>query len=127
MIVDEKMFEKIKKEGEDYSAGVILPDGSYVLAAGSHLHALLTVTKMTESQVWDMIPKEDSALFWLIAYTGCVITDYNSSVGMVMTPAQKRTYRALVSHGIIADKYYDISNERKKTAEALGGREEKHT
>lgn len=119
MIVDEKLFEKIDKEGGDYSAGVILPDGSYMLTAGSHLRTLLSLTDMTEGQAWDMIPKEDSALFWLIAYTGCVITDCNSTVGMVMTPAQEKTYRALVSHGIIADKYYDISNERKKTAASL--------
>lgn len=118
MIIDDELLESLGKERESYGAGVILPDGTYILAAESHLQTLISLVDIPESNVWDMIPKEDSALFWLIAYTNCVITDYNSSVGMVMTPAQEATYHILVLHGIIADKYYDISNERKKMAES---------
>ena len=33
--------------------------------------------------------------------------------------SQKEIYNALVSHGIIQDKYYDISNERIKAAEKI--------
>lgn len=115
MIVDKHFFEKIEQEGGDFSAGVILPDGDYLLT-DSHLHTLLELAGLPKEKVWDMIPKEDSPLFWLIAYTGCVITDYNSTVGMAMTDAQERTYRALVDHGVLLDKYYDITNERKKAA-----------
>ncbi len=125
MIVDDEHLKNLGEKCAGYGAGVILPDGSYILAAESHLRTLISLVDMPESSLWDMIPKEDSALFWLIAYTGCVITDYNSSVGMVMTPAQEATYQALVLHGIILDKYYDISNERKKTAEAAKERKGK--
>ena len=117
MNVNEEFFEKMKQEGVDCAAGVILPDGEYELTKESHLQTLIGITGIPEKQLWEMIPKEDSALFWLIAYTGCVITDANSSVGLAMTDAQKTVYDALISHGIIQDKYYDISNERIKAAE----------
>ena len=117
MKVNEEFFEKMKQEGVDCAAGVILPDGEYELTKESHLHTLIGITGIPEKQLWEMIPKEDSALFWLIAYTGCVITDTNSSVGLSMTDAQNEVYDALISHGIIQDKYYDISNERIKAAE----------
>ncbi len=103
----------------DYAAGVILPDGEYVLT-DNHLETLLELSGQPKELLWDMIPKEDSALFWMIAYTGCVITDYNSSVGMEMTKQQEKTFRAMVNHGVLLDKYYDITNERKKVAEENG-------
>lgn len=118
MKVNEKFFEKIKSEGGNCAEGVILPDGEYELTDGSHLRTLIRLAGIPEEQLWEMIPKDDSALFWLIDYTGCVITDLNSSVGLVMTGAQKEVYDSLVSHGIIHDKYYDITNERKKAAES---------
>ena len=34
-----------------------------------------------------------------------------------MTEAQRATYDSLVTRGIITDKYYDITEERKKRAE----------
>lgn len=118
MKVNEKFFEKMKREGKNCAEGVILPDGEYALTDGSHLRTLMELSGIPEEQLWDMIPKGDSALFWMIAHTGCVITDLNSSVGLAMTEAQKEVYDALVSHGIIQDKYYDITNERKKAAES---------
>lgn len=120
MKVDEALFKKIEREGGDYAEGVILPDGTYELSMGSHLHTLIRLADLTEEQIWERIPKEDSALFWLIDYTGCVITDYNSTVGTAMTPAQKKTYEALVAHGIVADKYYDITSERSKAIQMYG-------
>ena len=118
MKVNEKFFEKVKNEGGNCAEGVILPDGEYELTDGSHLRTLIRLAGIPEEQLWEMIPKDDSALFWLIDYTGCVITDLNSSVGLAMTGAQKEVYDALVFHGIIHDKYYDITNERKKAAES---------
>jgi hypothetical protein len=116
MTVDDAFFENIGKDGKNYAAGVILPDGSYQLTKVGHLHLLLELMQMPAQQVWEMIPREDSPLFWLIEHTGCVITDENSTVGMKMNPAQEKTYRALVEHGLIADKYYDLTREREKAA-----------
>lgn len=100
----------------NYKEGVILPDGSYLPMKEGHLHTLIDVCGIPEDELWKRIPKDDSPLFWLIAYTGCVITDLNSSVGLKMTEAQKRTFDRLVADGIITDKYYDITGERKKRA-----------
>lgn len=122
MTVDETFFDNIGKDGKDYSAGVILPDGSYELTKTGHLHMLLDLMPMPKEQVWELIPREDSPLFWLIEHTGCVITDENSTVGLVMTPAQERTYKELVNHGVIADKYFDLTEERRKAARFACGK-----
>ena len=61
-----------------------------------------------------MIPENDSPLFWMIEKTGCVLTDYNSTVGMAMTPAQKEVFDALVKHEIISPEYFDITRQREK-------------
>lgn len=56
----------------------------------------------TENEIWKMIPEDDSALFWLVEKTGCVLTDVNSAIGMKMTPAQQKPYEALSSRGIVS-------------------------
>jgi hypothetical protein len=117
MTLDENFFNQMEENPGNYAAGVILPNGQYILTKDGHLHTLLHLTKMPESEVWEMIPKTDSPLFWLIDYTGCVITDDYSSVGEEMTEPQEETYRALVEHGVIQDKYYNISRERKRRAQ----------
>ena len=65
-----------------------------------------------------MIPENDSPLFWMIEKTGCVITDYNSTVGMTMTPAQKVVFDAMVKHGILSNEYYDITKQRQRIKES---------
>ena len=106
----------MKIKDENFSDGLIKPDGDYVRIPRGHLHGMMELLPWTENEIWKMIPDDDSPLFWLIEHTGCVITDENSTVGMKMTPAQERTYRALTEHGVIADKYYDLTEERKKAA-----------
>ncbi len=116
MKIDEAFFENVGEDAKAYSTGVILPDGQYILTKEGHLHTLLGLVDIPKEQVWEMVPKDDSVLFWLIDYTGCVITDDYSSVGEAMTSQQKKTYSALVEHGVIADKYFDITEERKRAA-----------
>lgn len=113
-IVDEDFFARMDLTKTDCSSGVILPDGRYVLTKDGHLHTLFMIADMPEEKIWEMIPKDDAPLFFMIAYTQCVITDSNSTVGLKMTKEQEKTYELLVNHGIIEDKYFDISNERKK-------------
>ena len=50
----------------------------------------------------------------MIEKTGCVLTDYNSTVGMVMTRSQKEVFDALVARGIISPEYFDITRQRQK-------------
>ena len=68
----------------------------------------------TENEFWKIIPEDDSALFWLVEKTGCVLTDVNSTIGMKMTPAQQKTYEALSSRGIVSNEYYDLTRQREK-------------
>lgn len=125
MVIDERFFEGyVPQAGVDLSAGVILPDGDYILAKNSHLKTLVEQMNMPEDRVWELIPKQDSPLFWLIARTGCVITDGSCSVGLARTPQQQRTYDALLAHGVISDKYYDITEERRKARRIVESCEE---
>ena len=57
-------------ESADFKEGVILPDGGYLPMKEGHLHTLMNVTGIPEAKLWEMIPKDDSPLFWLIAYHG---------------------------------------------------------
>lgn len=116
MTVDEDFFAKAEKSRKNYASGIIMPDGGYELTKTGHLAMLLELMPMPKEQVWEQIPKNDSPLFWLIEHTGCVITDENSTVGLKMTAAQQQTYRALVEHGIIADKFFDLTKERLRAA-----------
>lgn len=114
MRVTEELLAGIRQEG-NFGDGVILPDGDYrLLETGGHLSALIELLPYTEEEVFQMVPDGDSPLFWLIEKTGCVLTDYNSSVGLHMTAQQKQVFDLLVSHGLITDSYCDLTEQRKK-------------
>ena len=46
--------------------------------------------------------------------TGCVLADYNNSIGMKMTPAQQQVFDAMRKHGFLTDDYYDLTRQREK-------------
>ena len=108
-----KVTEELLKRADqipNFSDGIIMPDGDYrLLENGGHLQTMMALLPYTEKEIWKMIPENDSALFWMIEKTGCVLTDYNSTVGMAMTPEQKRVFDALVKHGVISAEYFDIT------------------
>ena len=110
--------ERNGKEKKLYGDGIIMPDGDYRLIQDGHLKTLMALLPYTENEIWKMIPEDDSALFWLVEKTGCVLTDVNSAIGMKMTPAQQKTYEALSSRGIISDEYYDLTRQREKVKAA---------
>lgn len=117
MRITEEFLNGMEKN-DNFSDGVILPDGEYVLLEkGGHLEALMAQLPYPEKEIWKMIPDDDSALFWLIEETGCVITDYNSTVGMTMTDAQKEVFDLLVSHGIITEQYCNLTRQRQMVRE----------
>ena len=118
MRVTEEVLQEMKDNDKNFSDGVILPDGDYrLIGKGGHLKMLMGLLPYSEKEIWKMVPEDDSALFWLIEKTGCVLTDYNSTVGMTMTPAQKEVFDVLVSYGFISEEYFDLTRQRKKIHE----------
>ena len=87
MKITEELLNEMKIKDENFSDGLIKPDG-------------------------------DSPLFWLIEKTGCVLTDYNNSIGMKMTPAQQTVFDMMRKHGVLTDDYYDLTKQREKVREA---------
>ena len=118
MKITEELLNEMKIKDENFSDGLIKPDGDYVRILRGHLHGMMELLPWTENEIWKMIPDDDSALFWLVEKTSCVLTDVNSTIGMKMTPAQQKTYEALSSRGIISDEYYDLTKQREKVKAA---------
>ena len=116
-----KITEELLQKADqilNFSDGVIMPDGDYILIEEEgHLQTMMELLPYPEKEIWKMIPENDSALFWMIEKTGCVLTDYNSTVGMAMTPEQKAVFDALVKHGIVSAEYFDITKQRQKMRE----------
>ena len=69
---------------------------------------MMELLPWTENEIWKMIPDDDSPLFWLIEKTGCVLTDYNNSIGMKMTPAQQTVFDMMRKHGVLTDDYMGV-------------------
>jgi len=113
-----KITEELLQKADqipNFSDGVIMPDGDYrLIEEKGHLQTMMALLPYPEKEIWKMIPENDSALFWMIEKTGCVLTDYNSTVGMVMTRSQKEVFDALVARGIISPEYFDITRQRQK-------------
>ena len=118
MKLTEELLKEMEKKKELYGDGIIMPDGDYRLIQDGHLKTLMALLPYTENEIWKMIPEDDSALFWLVEKTSCVLTDVNSTIGMKMTPAQQKTYEALSSRGIVSDEYYDLTRQREKVKAA---------
>lgn len=119
MKLTEELLKEMEKKKELYGDGIIMPDGDYRLIQDGHLKTLMALLPYTENEIWKMIPEDDSALFWLVEKTGCVLTDVNSTIGMKMTPAQQKTYEALSSRGIVSNEYYDLTAAGKKPAPSI--------
>ena len=117
MKVTEELLQKADQI-QNFSDGIIMSDGDYrLIGDNGHLQTMMALLPYPEKEIWKMIPENDSALFWMIERTGCVLTDYNSTVGMAMTPEQKEVFDALVKHGIISPEYFDITKQRQKMRE----------
>ena len=119
MKITEELLNEMKIKDENFSDGLIKPDGDYVRIPRGHLHGMMELLPWTENEIWKMIPDDDSPLFWLIEKTGCVLTDYNNSIGMKMTPAQQTVFDMMRKHGVLTDDYYDLTKQREKVREAF--------
>lgn len=91
-----------------------MPDGDYRLIQDGHLKTLMSLLPYTENELWKMIPEDDSALFWLVEKTGCVLTDVNSTIGMKMTPEQQNTFEALSCRGTFPVNIMILQNSAKR-------------
>lgn len=125
MKITEELLNEMKIKDENFSDGLIKPDGDYVRIPRGHLHGMMELLPWTENEIWKMIPDDDSPLFWLIEKTGCVLTDYNNSIGMKMTPAQQTAFDMMRKHGVLTDDYYDLTKQREKVREAREQKENK--
>ena len=97
MKITEELLQKADQI-PNFSDGVIMPDGDYrLIEEKGHLQTMMALLPYPEKEIWKMIPENDSALFWMIEKTGCVLTDYNSTVGMAMTQSQKEVFDALLA------------------------------
>ena len=94
MKLTEKLLQKMEQKKELYGDGIIMPDGDYRLIQDGHLKTLMSLLPYTENEIWKMIPDDDSALFWLVEKTSCVLTDVNSTIGMKMTPRTAENLRS---------------------------------
>ena len=112
MKITEELLNEMKIKDENFSDGLIKPDGDYIRIPRGHLRGMMELLPWTENEIWKMIPNDDSPLFWLIEKTGCVLTDYNNSIGMKMTPAQQTVFDMMRKH------YYDLTKQREKVREA---------
>ena len=90
MKLTEELLKEMEKKKELYGDGIIMPDGDYRLIQDGHLKTLMALLPYTENEIWKMIPDDDSALFWLVEKTGCVLTDVNSTIGMNSRKLTKR-------------------------------------
>ena len=101
-----KITEELLQKADqipNFSDGVIMPDGDYrLIEEKGHLQTMMALLPYPEKEIWK------------IEKTGCVLTDYNSTVGMVMTRSQKEVFDALVARGIISPEYFDITRQRQK-------------
>ena len=66
MKITEELLNEMKIKDENFSDGLIKPDGDYVRIPRGHLHGMMELLPWTENEIWKMIPDDDSPLFWLI-------------------------------------------------------------
>lgn len=55
MKITEELLEKMKVEDENFSDGLILPDGDYIRILKGHLHGMMALLPWTEDEIWKMI------------------------------------------------------------------------
>lgn len=87
-------------------AAILYPDGDIKECVKSHLKTLLL---SFNNDIWEQIPKEESPLFWLTAYTGVVLIDYeNQLYSEKLTKDQEKALAKLYDSGILLHNLKDI-------------------
>ena len=88
MKITEELLNEMKIKDENFSDGLIKPDGDYVRIPRGHLHGMMELLPWTENEIWKM------------------------------TPAQQTVFDMMRKHGVLTDDYYDLTKQREKVREA---------
>ncbi len=66
-----------KAQGTTMCSAILYPDGRIEECVKSHLKTLMLPFG---NDIWDKIPKDMSPLFFMTAYTGAVLIDYENQI-----------------------------------------------
>lgn len=55
MKITEELLNEMKIKDENFSDGLIKPDGDYVRILRGHLHGMMELLPWTENEIWKMI------------------------------------------------------------------------
>lgn len=125
MKVTQELIDSYGDKKDRLSDGIIMPDGDYRILKKGHLQTLMDLLPESDNEIWKMIPEDDSALFWMVEKTGCVLTDYNTTIGMKMTPQQQEVFDLLVNNRIIEWEYSDLTKQREMAHKKEAAKKEK--
>ena len=125
MKITQELIDSYGDKKDKLSDGVIMPDGDYRLLEKGHLQTLMDLLPESDNEIWKMIPEDDSALFWMVEKTGCVLTDYNTTIGMKMTPQQQTVFDLLVNNRIIEWEDSDLTKQREMVHKKENAKKEK--
>lgn len=125
MKVTQELIDSYGDKKDRLSDGIIMPDGDYRILEKGHLQTLMDLLPESDNKIWKMIPEDDSALFWMVEKTGCVLTDYNTTIGMKMTPQQQEVFDLLVNNRIIEWEYSDLTKQREMVHKKEAAKKEK--
>lgn len=89
-------------------AAILYPDGDVEECVKSHLE---TMIDSLGSNIWERIPPEESPLFWLAAYMGVVLIDYeNQLYSEQLTKEQDQALEEMYRGSILLEHLKDIHN-----------------
>lgn len=102
-------YVALKKEQKTtMCAALLYPDGDVKECVKSHLKTMIV---SLGSDIWEQIPENESPLFWLTAYTGVVLIDYeNQLYSEQLTDEQERALQEMYQNGILLENLKNIHN-----------------
>lgn len=87
-------------------AAILHPDGDVEECVKGHLNTMIMALG---NDIWEKIPKEDAPLFWLTAYTGVVLIDYENQIySEKLTAEQEKALQEMYGSGILMENLKNI-------------------
>lgn len=89
-------------------AALLYPDGDVKECVKSHLKTMIA---SLGNEIWEQIPENESPLFWLTAYTGVVLIDYeNQLYSERLTKEQELALQEMYRAGVLLEHLKNIHN-----------------